>query len=175
MIMCIEKWYLDKSLCAKAPDTFYFSVEQPIMLSIFWGTRSCWFFLVMILLSQRLLLGQVDQYYEVSKEAFRDMVRCKCQKHVTYSDGVMECSQFCSLPNGRRCSAFALGHSSCWVCSEDIIGNKAVNRINAATEFWVHSGEYKDHWLNVTTGCVQLLPAIIMQDNHYGNATKVTH
>ena len=84
------------------------------MSVIFEAVRHHWFFLVLIL-SQRLLVAQIDQYFEVSKDAFMERVTFKCENHTIYSDTVMECSQFCSMPDRRRCSAFALGRSICSV------------------------------------------------------------
>ena len=112
------------------------------MLHIRWGPRSIWTFLVLVV-SQRLLTAQIDQYYEVSQEAFLDIVVYNCERHVSHSGTIMECSLFCSVPGRPRCSALALGSDFCWVCGEDTGGPYSADDATDATEFWVHSGRWE--------------------------------
>ena len=114
-----------------------------LILTMQWTSRSAargtWSLL--LILSQRLLAAQIDQYYEVSKDAFLDIVTYKCENHVTLSDTVMRCAPFCPMPGRRRCFAFATGQGNCWVCGEDTPGHLTAGHVSHVDKFWVHSGE----------------------------------
>ena len=114
------------------------------MVHICWGPRSIWTFFVLVL-SQRLLTAQIDQYYEVSQETFLDIVVYNCERFVSHSGTIMECAMFCSAPGRPRCFALALNLDFCWVCGEDISRPYTVGDATEATEFWLHSGRYEKY------------------------------
>ena len=117
------------------------------MLHILWGPCHIWTFFILVL-SQRLLTAQIDQYYEVSREAFLDLVVYNCERHVTHSGTIMECSLFCSVPGRPRCFALALGSDFCWVCGEDTDGPCLAEATSEATEFWVNFGKCESECLD---------------------------
>ena len=136
------------------------------MSHIMWGPRGIWTFFL-FLLSQRLLVAQIDQYYEVSQDAFFDMVTYKCGRRVTHSDTIMECVQFCSMPGRPRCFAMALDSGCCWVCGEDVPGQQVTASNIKASTYWVHAGWYDTvgaYWLTAKgssiSTCVICLPKI---------------
>ena len=110
------------------------------MIYIHWGPCNIWTFFVLVL-SRRLLTAQIDQYYEVSREAFVEIVLYNCERYVTHLGTIMEYCLFCSVPGRPRCFALALGSDFCWVCGEDTAGLHTAEDTTEATTFWVYSGK----------------------------------
>ena len=114
--------------------------QELTMSHIVCGPRGIWTFFLFVL-SQRLLMAQIDQYYEVSRDAFFDIVTYTCElRRVTHSDTIMECAQFCSMPRRPRCFAMALDNGFCWVCGEDVPGQQVTAGNIKASTYWVHAG-----------------------------------
>ena len=140
------------------------------MPHILWGPRGIWT-LFLFVLSQRLLVAHINQYYEVSQDAFFDIVTYKCELCcVTHSDTIIECAQFCSVPGRPHCLAMALGIGHCWVCGEDVLGQVAATNITAASTYWVHSGVYGKrlgsdaHWCTTEDdGMLESILVILLQ------------
>ena len=111
------------------------------MSPVHWGAPWTWFCVAVLMLCQGLLKAQIEQYHQVSQDAFVDIVTYMCESYRTSADTVTQCALFCPIPGGRYCFAFALGSASCWICGEDMVGDTAASDILNGNTFWVNSGK----------------------------------